>query len=82
MKEKNTNNFKDWLINSKGLEIKSARDVVSRLNRANSICDLNFNKAVEKIIFDLNENTNFNKLSLTVKSQLRRAIRLYKEHQN
>ena len=64
--------------NEKKLSTKSARDVQSRLARALKI----LNK--EEVTFDsialLEEKEDFKCLSISVKSQLRRSIRLYCEY--
>jgi len=79
MDEKDKSNFQEWLIDEKGFEIKSARDVLSRLKRVSSLFNVNFNKSIDKIIFDVSSNDKFKELSPSVKSQLKRSVLLYKE---
>ncbi|MDO4460188.1 MAG: hypothetical protein Q4C42_08995 [Clostridia bacterium] len=69
--------FSDWLKLEKGMTHKSAKDVVSRLNRVKNILEADDVSCVE--IKKLEEKEMFQVLSMTVKSQLRRAIRLYSE---
>lgn len=70
-------NFSEWLENNKGMSRKSSHDAASRLKRAMSIlgtediCSEDLNK--------LEGKEEFQALSMTVKSQLRRSIRLYAE---
>jgi hypothetical protein len=74
--------FKRWLIKAKGLSEKSARDVLSRYKRVQKIHTFKAGDKENKILNGLNECEEFNKLSMFIRSQLRRSIRLYKEFQN
>jgi len=76
------NDFFDWLQKKHRLTPKSARDVVSRVRRAKQYVDLTMDIGDEELVFKLSQNTNFQDLTLTVKSQLRRAVRLLKEFQS
>ena len=70
--------FCDWLIKSKGMSVRSARDVISRCKR---ICSFLSVEQIENLsVQDLNENETFMKQSMFVKSQLRRAISLWNEY--
>ena len=69
--------FIEWLIEKKGFTKRSAHDAQSRLKRVFAITgkqDINPNTLV-----DLNKNETFLSLSMSVKSQLRRAVKLYSE---
>ncbi len=68
--------FRNWLIVNKGLSSKSAKDVISRLKRASLYTDFSSKANVNQIIFYMDNNLEFKKITLTVKSQMRRAIRL------
>ena len=70
-------NFSELLENNKDMSHKSSHDVASRLKRAMNI--LNVEDIDVKDLKLLEEKEEFQALSMTVKSQLRRAIRLYKE---
>jgi hypothetical protein len=69
--------FSDWLKQKKDLGQKSAYDVVSHLNRVKKLVGLPKRSNAAKSIETLNSNRQFRGLTRTVKSQLRRAIRLY-----
>jgi DNA (cytosine-5)-methyltransferase 1 len=58
---------------------KSAGDVISRLKRAKSIMDFDIPVDVETLLFHFSGKPAFKVLTQTVRSQLKRAIRLYKE---
>lgn len=75
----NYSEFLTWLLENKNMSIRSAKDVVSRLKRALLIiqCDKLNNRSIQA----LNSEANFLDLSVSVKSQLRRAISLYIEFQ-
>lgn len=67
--------FLEWLVNKKGYGIRSTRDVVSRMKRVSTIISLP-EDIDEHMILLLNRNPLFNELSVSVRSQLRRALRL------
>lgn len=75
------NNFQQWLIEVKNYKGKSAMDVISRINRMKGFMKLP-EKIDDNFILSLNKNTEFAKLSISVRSQLRRALRLLKEYDN
>ena len=66
--------FSEWLRTEKGYSDRSISDVFSRLNRVhNFLPDHEIN---QYLITDLEQLEDFNNLSVAVKSQLRKAIRL------
>ncbi len=69
--------FSLWLVNEKSLGDKSARDVISRLRRISSI----LNKEDLRMISpkELEATDSFQNCSMSVKSQLKRALTLYNE---
>lgn len=69
--------FLSWLENEIGLTNKSARDVVSRLKRANTLVDVSYYPTPDHAIFELSQHPEFQKISASVKSQMRRSIRLF-----
>lgn len=73
--------LKKWLIDKKNYKSKSASDVVSRLKRIQHIA-LVPNKFDDIFIIKLNEIDEFKLLSNSVKSQIRRALKLYREYIN
>mgnify|MGYP006945592927 CR=1 FL=1 len=70
----NYNEFKEWLFQKNKYTDASIKDIISRLRRANNI--LNFQKE-DIYLFRLNKCEEFQKASVSVKSQIRRSVRLY-----
>jgi DNA (cytosine-5)-methyltransferase 1 len=79
---KNFDNLQKWLIDAKFMSKKSAGDVVSRLKRANTIIEIDVPVEIETLLFHFSGKPAFKALTQTVRSQLKRAIRLYKEFEN
>jgi DNA (cytosine-5)-methyltransferase 1 len=71
--------FHKWLMDAKAMSEKSASDVISRLRRAKTIMVFDVPLDVETLLFHFMGKPAFKELTQTVKSQLKRAIRLYKE---
>jgi len=69
--------FQKWLEEKKGLQKKSARDVVSRLKRALMCISLSKGSEKEDCLFQLQKHEEFKKFSGSVKSQVKRAVGLY-----
>ena len=70
--------FMNWLSSEKGFSTRASRDVCSRLKRAQQFVNA---KAPEDIIIsELDKIVEFNELSFSVKSQLRRSVKLYAEY--
>ena len=76
------NAFLSWLIKKKRLKKKSAGDVRSRLKRVKKFVNLTTKSNAEQIVDKLNSNKSFCRLSMTVKSQMRIAVKLYFKYQN
>ena len=75
--------FLKWLSNEKKLKNRSARDVLSHLSRAKQIIDINQpDLDGEDLAFRMSKSKEFHLLSPSVKSHLRRSVRLYKEFLN
>ena len=70
-----TVSFKGWLIQH-GYENRVACDIVSRAKRANSIMEWNNE---ETYLFYLEQQETFKSLTVSVRSQLRKSIKLYQE---
>lgn len=68
------NEFKNWLQKKNKYTNASIKDIVSRLRRANKILVF---RNEDIYIFRLEQCEEFQKASVSVKSQIRRAIRLY-----
>ncbi|MDR2602787.1 MAG: hypothetical protein LBC53_10140 [Spirochaetaceae bacterium] len=71
--------FCEWLQTTKALTKKSANDVVSRLKRAKNIIDVDVPVDIDALLFNFTRKTGFKALTTTVRSQLKRAIKLYRE---
>jgi len=71
--------FREWLQTTKSLTKNSAEDVVSRIRRAKNIMEIDIPIDIETLLFHFMGKPAFKTLTITVKSQLKRAIKLYKE---
>lgn len=69
--------FKKWLQDSKHITHKVSMDNASRVKRALSI--LGTDNIAPCSLGDLETNDSFKALSVSVKSQIRRAVKLYIE---
>ena len=72
--------FSEWLRTQKGYSDRSISDVFSRLNRAHNL--LPDHEVNQYLITDLEQLQEFNELTVTVRSQIRNAIRLKLAYQN
>ena len=70
--------FLEWLEKEKGLSTKSSHDVASRFRRLQRITNISDIKKMN--IDQIEKNSNFLTLSISVKSQLRRSLALMKEY--
>ena len=71
--------FAQWLIEERGLSKRSAKDVRSRLKRAAKWVKIDPRSDPELLVFFLEKTEPFQKLSPSVRSQLRAALRRYGE---
>jgi hypothetical protein len=71
--------FRDWLSSSRGLHGRSLSDLVSRTKRAAAMFDILNDMSDEEAIFRLTQTADFKACSGNVQSQLKRAVRLYRE---
>jgi hypothetical protein len=72
--------FKSWLKDVKGFSPAVAKDILSRLNRVERIASLPaLSKPDDEICMLLAREKEFNALSSSVRSQLRRSLALYSE---
>jgi hypothetical protein len=72
--------FQCWLSETKNIGHRSCSDVLSRLKRASSFIDIDSPLSDEELLFHLSVKEDFKKLTRPVKSQLKRAVTLYREH--
>jgi DNA (cytosine-5)-methyltransferase 1 len=71
-------NFNAWLERDNQFEVRSRKDVLCRLNRGISFLNVHFvDYPLDEVLMLLDRNSRFNELSTSVKSQIRRAFRLY-----
>lgn len=71
--------FENWLLSEKAYSERAAKDVVSRCKRSERI--LHCAKRIDAYyVFLLQQQEEYNKLSATVKSQIKRAINLQIEY--
>lgn len=69
--------FLEWLINEKNMSIRSAKDVISRCGR---VCRMLHTDSISSdTLENLQNNDEFEKSSMFIKSQLKRAVTLYNE---
>lgn len=72
-------NFKLWLTENKNYSIKTISNTVSRFKRANNMLPW-FNDAMYQ--FKLEQTEGYQTLSVTVRSQIKKAVKLYSEFVN
>jgi len=73
----NYNDFRLWLDTTTEYTKATKSNIISRLRRADKMLPL-INEPV--YIFMLSQNSEFNSLSVNVKSQLRRSVKIYFEY--
>ena len=66
--------FKKWLDETTDYTKETKSNILSRLRRANNIIPI---VADELYLFNLSTNEEFKVLSVSVKSQIRRAVKLF-----
>jgi DNA (cytosine-5)-methyltransferase 1 len=71
--------FWEWLQSTKSLTKDSAGDVVSRVRRAKNIMEIEQPVDIDTLLFHFMGKPAFKALTATVRSQIKRAIKLYKE---
>lgn len=71
--------FKAWLEENTAYSGAVISDTISRLRRADSILELN---EEEIYIFYLERKPEFKSLSMSVRSQIKKAVRLYLNFKN
>lgn len=69
-------NFQTWLIEDKNLSERTARDMVSRVRRADSIYPMNRESGIE-YLYRIQGTSAYHDLAPSVRSQLKRAVSLY-----
>ena len=69
--------FKEWLKNNTEYSDAVIRDTISRMKRADSILEWN---TADTYLFYLEKEQNFEILSVSVRSQIRKAVKLYSSY--
>lgn len=72
-----TENFKMWLSENTDYSDAVVNDIASRMNRADKFVPW---EPTKLYLFRLEQEKGFSKLSVSVKSQIRRAVRLYSDY--
>lgn len=68
--------FKAWLVEQRGYSERTARDAISRVRRADKMNPINGQPEV-LYLYELQKTQEYNRLSVSVRSQIKRAIALY-----
>ncbi len=74
-----SDNLRKWLVTEKGLSAASAKDVVSRINRVRTFTAISQSDTDIDVNYRLAKHKDFEGLSASVKSQIKRAVALYFE---
>lgn len=77
IKEDEKQRFLAWVERKKIFSKASAQDVVCRLGRVDKLTPLHTVESAEDFLFQLGKKSEFSKLGPSVKSQLKRAYKLY-----
>lgn len=77
--ETNKEPFIDWLIHSQNYSQRSASDTLSRVRRADKIYHLD-GAPDDFYCYSLQQMSEYNKLSVSVRSQIKRALSLYNQY--
>ncbi len=75
----NISEFKQWLFTNTTYSNRVVSNTISRLNRADRMHPV---RPEEVYLFELEHTEDFKKLSVTVKSQIRKAVKLYFQYAN
>lgn len=70
--------FREWLMKEKQYSDRASRDVQSRLKRALSLSGEK--EITSETLTKIEANTEFKGLSMSVKSQIRRAVKFNQEY--
>jgi DNA (cytosine-5)-methyltransferase 1 len=73
----NIEHFRDWLVEEIEVSTRSASDVMSRLRRLSELISIDSKSDIADQLHRLSKNESFKLLSPSVRSQLRRSLKLY-----
>ena len=68
-----------WLVKKQGYSDRTAHDTISRIKRADKIRHIN-GQSRSLYLYELQQSSDFNKLSTSVRSQIKRATALYYDY--
>jgi hypothetical protein len=71
--------FRGWLERNLQLGDRARGDIVSRAKRAAGLVNLTTAKSDSELAYRLSEAREFKKLTMTVRSQVKRAATLYRQ---
>ena len=71
--------FLNWLANNKKMTKRSSRDVVSRIRRVKRLLDID--EITKESVSRLEEEALYQNYSVSIKSQLKRAVLLKLEYE-
>ena len=71
--------FRTWINANKNYSYKVVSDIISRVRRADRIIEWHND---EIYLFELERNDEFKQLTMTVRSQIRGAVKMYFEYAN
>ena len=74
--ETNKDSFVDWLVHFQHYSQRSASDTLSRVRRADKMCRLD-GAPNDFYFYTLQQTKEYNELSVSVRSQIKRALSLY-----
>lgn len=74
--ETNKDSFINWLVNFQNYSQRSASDTLSRVRRADKMCRLD-GAPDDLYCYTLQQTDEYNELSVSVRSQIKRALSLY-----
>ena len=74
--ETNKDSFVDWLVRFQHYSQRSASDTLSRVRRADKMCRLD-GAPNDFYFYTLQQTKEYNELSVSVRSQIKRALSLY-----
>ena len=74
--ETNKDSFVDWLVHFQHYSQRSASDTLSRVRRADKMCRLD-GAPNDFYFYTLQQSKEYNELSVSVRSQIKRALSLY-----
>lgn len=73
--------FREWLKRNTSYGYRTISNVISRLNRANSLTEIDYDVPIETQIKRMEESEAWSGLSHSVRSQLRKSVKLYNQYQ-